>query len=330
MNTGPGGGPRGVPALRTSATKTDRMPRSWPKERAALMVLHGCRLYFRSNPTTLAKKLLWRLCARHINWRGIEVTSTTSFGARLRCLSTDILQAYILYFGVWEPNLTAFLQRRLQPGDVFVDVGANIGYFSLLASRRVSPHGSVVAIEASPSIYRALLGALGLNGVDNVRAVNVAAGRESALVDVYLANNQNLGATSTMRSRGRALEARVRSEPLATILRKDELSRARIVKIDVEGAEVDVLQGILSDMSAFPQNTEFVVEMSPAAIRAQGASPEELLQQFSAYGYHPYELVNDYSPEAYFRRSDVPPRRLRHTVDDQTDIVLSRVDAESL
>jgi precorrin-6B methylase 2 len=86
----------------------------------------------------------------------------------------DIIQQYIYYFGVWEPRITGWVSRHLAPGDTFIDVGANIGYYSLLASPLVGKTGTVVAIEASPRTFDDLLFNLELNNVSNVRPVNVA------------------------------------------------------------------------------------------------------------------------------------------------------------
>src|SRR5678815_1717828 len=63
----------------------------------------------------------------------------TYFGARMACDPHDLIQGMILYFGVWEPDVSRVIERTLSPGDVFVDVGANIGYDTLLASSRVGP-----------------------------------------------------------------------------------------------------------------------------------------------------------------------------------------------
>lgn len=61
--------------------------------------------------------------------------------------TTDIIQRYLYLFGTWEPHLTAWIHQRLTPGATFIDVGANIGYYSLLAAHLVGPTGRVVAVE---------------------------------------------------------------------------------------------------------------------------------------------------------------------------------------
>ncbi|WP_368396365.1 hypothetical protein [Streptomyces sclerotialus] len=70
------------------------------------------------------------------------------FGSTFTTDTQDLIQRYIHLFGGWEPHLTTWLTRRLEPGDAFVDVGANIGYYSLLAcsparllASRLSPRG---------------------------------------------------------------------------------------------------------------------------------------------------------------------------------------------
>jgi hypothetical protein len=68
-------------------------------------------------------------------WGPLTIDGTTEDGIHLRCRLPDLIQVYVYLFATWEPDLAAFLRRRLRPGDTFVDVGANIGCVSALASR---------------------------------------------------------------------------------------------------------------------------------------------------------------------------------------------------
>jgi len=96
------------------------------------------RFYLRYIPIYQGKETLWKkLCRPYINWRGMKSVSKTRSGFKIYCDLQDIIQEKIVYFDEWEPNLTAFLNRRLKSGDVFIDIGANIGYYSLLAERLV-------------------------------------------------------------------------------------------------------------------------------------------------------------------------------------------------
>src|SRR5207249_2412898 len=100
------------------------------------------------------------------------------------------------YFGMWEPHISRWIDERLSPGDTFIDVGANIGYYSLLAARRVGPTGSVVAIEPSPKTFRALEANLAQNRLKNVRTVNAAVSDRQATVPLYHGPDTHGGLTT--------------------------------------------------------------------------------------------------------------------------------------
>lgn len=254
----------------------------------------------------------------------------TAFGAEMRCDLRDLVQSRIFSYGVWEPHLTAFLAARLREGDVFVDVGANVGYFTLLGSHLVGATGRVVAIDASPSIFARLTAALAANGVRNVRAVNVAISDGHGVVAVYAGDEDNLGRTSVVAERGGRFEAEVRAAPLTDVLTPEELARARVIKIDVEGAEGPVLAHLLRHAADFRADLEIVVEVSPAAMAASATPLGSVLEDFAALGYHWYHLENSYEAEDYRAATVVAPRRGTRVPTEQADLVLSRTDAPSL
>src|SRR5918999_429024 len=118
----------------------------------------------------------------------------TYFGATMECSTGDFIQMRILHFGVWEPDVSHVIARMLRPGDTFVDVGANIGYHNLLASKAVGPGGSVVAIEALPATYQTLSRHVRANEAGNVRCANVAVAAEPGQLTLYMVEKHNVGA----------------------------------------------------------------------------------------------------------------------------------------
>lgn len=280
---------------------------------------------------------IWYACVKvhHALGGRLELAGRARSGATFTCRPPDLVQMYILLFGWWEPDLTAFIRRRLRDGDVFVDVGANVGYFSLEAARAVGDRGGVVAIEASPAIHAELernVAADGAAGV--VRTVAKAVAGERGTLAVYAGPSHNLGLTTTMAGRGFAREADVEAAPLADLLEPDETARARIVKIDVEGGEVDVLRGMTAFLERARDDVEIVVELSPQWWADVSTSPDDILADLAAMGFHAYEIDNDYWPWRYlWPRAVRPPRRLRRALDRRVrrlDLVLSRIDAEEL
>ena len=100
------------------------------------------RMLVRTLPSTrLVLRLLKDVFDAHLAWRPFETTTTTRDGLRMRINFPDQIQERIYLFGVWEPVITRFVKSRLKPGDLFVDIGANVGYYSLLAAKLVRPGG---------------------------------------------------------------------------------------------------------------------------------------------------------------------------------------------
>src|ERR671922_2698937 len=114
------------------------------------------RAYIRWAPWRLGKRTLWTWAGEALARQRRSFVARTRYGFRIAGDQALIMPRCIYWFGSWEPPLSAWIRRALRPGDVFVDVGANLGYFSLLAARAVAPGGSVVAIEAAAETVRRL------------------------------------------------------------------------------------------------------------------------------------------------------------------------------
>lgn len=245
----------------------------------------------------------------------------TYFGAQVLCDTRDFIQRRIYYFGIYEPNLSHYLAQRIRPGDHVVDVGANIGYVSLLASHLVGP-GSVVAVEASPSTYLTLCANLRRNGIDNVVAVNAAATGEPCLIEIVEGHARNIGSGRVRPADERAART-VRGVPLSTLIEEPE--KVALIKIDIEGSEGAVLEDILAHLDRFPRLHTLAVEMVP------GSGP--YLDRFRAAGFRAYALPNNYRigatlVRAYLDRSRegdfVVKRPVEAYSDAFTDYVLER------
>jgi FkbM family methyltransferase len=174
----------------------------------------------------------------------------------------DLIGSVLAVSGVWEPHVTALFRRLLSAGDVCIDVGANIGYFTLLAARLVGPSGHVYAFEPGPRAYPALRANLELNGATNVTVIEAAAGEAEGEALLSAPAPGNLASASLRRSGPGSTVVPVRR--IDSAVRADDLARVRLVKIDVEGYEIEVLKGLegLFEAGARPA---IVVEVNPAA-----------------------------------------------------------------
>lgn len=259
----------------------------------------------------------------------------TADGLHIAGDTRDIIQRYLYLYGCWEPNLRRWLSARLQPTDVFVDIGANIGYFSLLAASLVGPRGGVVSIEASPSIYRRLTDTIRLNGARNVRALHAAAADAPGRLRLFRAPAANLGASSIFADVGYEDEGEVDAYPLYQLLTAAEAKRARVIKIDVEGAEIAVVNGLLPLLASSRPDLEIIVEVGGGPRGSPNAhqSAQTIMATLGAHGFHAYHIDNDYRPSAYIgaRRYTAPVRvRSANNVAAECDLIFSRRDTASL
>lgn len=246
----------------------------------------------------------------------------TYFGSRMHCDPNDLIQRMILHFGVWEPDVSRAIEQRLAPGDVFVDIGANVGYDALLAARKVGPEGRVVAIEASPSTFALLTRNLALNDAANVRAVQAAVSDRRGTLELYEPFAGNIGAMTTVAARGGRHVATVEALPLEEILRPDEIARLRLIKLDVEGAEPPILLRLIGELARYPKAMDIVVEASPAD---DAAAWQAVFDGLRAAGFRAFAIENSYELEWYLARRQPSPLAERFDVPQgQQDLLFTR------
>lgn len=153
----------------------------------------------------------------------------------------------VFFEGTYEQPLQEAIVENLGEGDVFYDVGANIGFFSLIAARRAGPEGRVYAFEPVTANVKALQHTIRVNRLENVEVFAAAAGAETRRGRLLLADHIGgavlEGAGTPPDFRGRIDVAVVALDDAMT---RHGLRPPSVVKIDVEGAELDVLRGMIT------------------------------------------------------------------------------------
>lgn len=126
--------------------------------------------------------------------------------------------------------------------DVVVDVGSHVGKYSLVASKLVGNSGKVIAIEAEPENYKALLRNISINSFTNITPLNLAAFNKNSKINLYIDELDNQNSLKANIKRGRSVEVEART--IDSIANEYNISKIDFLKIDVEGAEVEVLEGM--------------------------------------------------------------------------------------
>jgi FkbM family methyltransferase len=244
-------------------------------------VIGLARLFFSYWPIERGKWRLWRLFKKRIGSRKLEpVIRKLPNGMLIRLDPQDFVDRFIYFWNMWEPNETKLVGRLLNRGGTFVDVGANIGYFSLLASKIVGSTGSVIAVEATPSTAERLRFNMELNKLGNVTIHDCAVAREEGTVRINARNDENSGMNSLRASpTGKGWDVPCR--------RLDDLlagKRIDLIKMDIEGAELLALQG-MPRIIASPEAPDLILEICPPYLSALGSDHREIFRLLKEAGY---------------------------------------------
>jgi FkbM family methyltransferase len=212
---------------------------------------------------------------------GEDAVRCTVGDVELLCDAADAAVTPGLRSGAYEPHLTSVFERYCRPGMTVVDVGANLGYFTLLAARLVGPSGRVVALEPNSENCRLLLSSLRLSGISNVDLLPVAADEKPgwAYYSTHVGSNGGLIDDGDLLSR------------LGTVVptfRLDDLVDEPVgfLKMDVEGAEGRVVLGAtrIIERDRPIVTTELKEEMLR---RVSDRSVADYLGYFGDLGYTP-------------------------------------------
>ncbi len=227
---------------------------------------------------------------RWILRRPFLTARATSLGLVFRVKTQDVVGRHIYKYHAHEPALSAWLVRNLEcrDGDIFLDIGANIGWYSLLFSRIARPGSRIFAFEPDALNSRLLRENVGMNGATAVEVVEAAVAESSGRSKLYRYDSNNLGRHSMLVTSGRE------AVDIDTVGLDDFWERrgladtpVRVLKIDVEGYEYFAL----SSGKAVLRRTALVVsEYSPGVMLDHGVRPEALLDLLGDAGFKPWRL----------------------------------------
>jgi FkbM family methyltransferase len=197
---------------------------------------------------------------------------------------TPLIQAQ----GLWEANETHWIQEVLRPGDVFVDVGANIGWYTVIGAREVGPRGRVYAFEPDPEAFELLQRNVRANGLHNVVLEQKAVSDAPGTLKLFIAG-ENKGDHRIYQPEG---ESRPSVEVEAVTLDeyfKDPAASVDCIKVDTQGAELVILKGSRGLIQR-SESIAMVYEFAPFALKGLGGTGSEMLEIFRALGLQSFDL----------------------------------------
>ncbi|MEO7191335.1 MAG: FkbM family methyltransferase, partial [Vicinamibacterales bacterium] len=208
-------------------------------------------------------------------------------GFRMRVDGSSQTSRILYATGEYEPATSALIKSKIGQGDLVVDVGANIGYFTLLASSAVGASGAVMAFEPNVVVRERLTDNIRLNASNNVTVHGEALGPTPGEVTFYVGPSNDTGLASL-----RALDG----SATVTVpqVRFDDLPRpggrpVRLIKVDVEGAELSVIEGMSACLAR--DRPDIIMEVTDEYLRGLGASAAALFEHLHSLGYRMYEIT---------------------------------------
>jgi FkbM family methyltransferase len=222
-------------------------------------------------------------------------------GRRFRVPAGDAMYAQVFVLGAYEPEESALVPALLRPGELAIDIGANHGWYSLLMGAAVGKAGRVCAVEPVPAMLGELEANVGLNPTLPIEVCPIALGAAPGTVTLHVFEGLVHG-HSSISTLGRddytAVEAEMRT--LDDLLGTD--ARPALIKVDVEGAERDVIGGAGATLASEDPPT-WMIEVNVETSAAFGYRPADLVADLRAGSPHevyrvtPDGLVADLAPE---------------------------------
>jgi len=229
---------------------------------------------------------------RRILWELLKTPCVIKWfdGLRIYVYPGNEISRAVFLTGLYEPNEFFWLNKALERGNTFIDIGANMGLYSLFAARKVGPSGLVIAIEPSSRDFERLRSHVELNRLTNVRLLQIAASDRKGEARLLVAPDEKaghntLGYFGYDRVAPKAIET-VRLERVDDVVRLAGLQKVDFVKLDVEGAEFRVLQGAQDTLRL--SHPTILLELSDRTLRHQSCHSEQIWNFLTREGYRMY------------------------------------------
>lgn len=185
--------------------------------------------------------------------------------------------------GIWEPFETEVLLSHLREGSVFLDLGANIGYYTVLASKRCGPGGRVHAFEPEPGNFSLLERNVALNGCENVRLVHAAASDADGQTELYL-SDFNQGDHRLYQNEAGREHVRVRTVAIDSYFAGSS-AVVDLVKMDTQGCEARIVEGMNHLLDANRGRLAMIVEYWPFGLEGAGGGAVSLVRRLEPFAF---------------------------------------------
>jgi len=240
-------------------------------------------------------KVINRFIIHHLKSTFVDVQGQKMFLDPKDALLLSIIGAY-------EPFETELMKKEIKKGDVVLDLGANIGYYTLIFAKLVGEEGKVFAFEPEPDNFSLLKKNVEINGYKNVTLLQKAVSDKTGKLKLYI-DKDCIACHSIY-----PLPPQDGSQSIEIeAIRLDDYfenydGKIDFIKMDIEGAEKEAIQG-MSSLLKKNKNVKIVSEFNPPTLKQGGIEPEEYLELLTGFGFKLYEVSEQ---EKKIKPVDIP------------------------
>jgi len=195
---------------------------------------------------------------------------------------SDYIQRSV-YLNVFEPCESNLIKNYLKPGMTFIDVGANIGYFTLMASALVGSEGKVIAFEPSPYAYGRLEDTINRNNISQISIIQAGLSNSRGTIELYISDDKWGNHTPTMVKNDGGHPIEVPILTLDEYLKDNKIEYVDLMKIDVEGFEPNVIEGARIAIESRKIHS-ILLEFNKDWLEGNGSSVNSLYQKLLGLG----------------------------------------------
>ena len=222
-------------------------------------------------------------------FNNLSINTTYDESLKVKVNLADWIQQQIYFIDYSDVNGISFLKKQLVNGSVFIDIGANIGAYSLIASKLVGNKGKVYSFEPVKSIHNQLTQNIKQNSITNIVVEKMAIFDKNTTLELYISDNQNMGMSSILHHSNESGEKQtVQATTLDNYIDNKDLIKIDFIKIDIEGAEINALKGMKQTLIKF--SPIILIEISDGILENSTINSKIIYSFLNELNYTPYNI----------------------------------------
>jgi FkbM family methyltransferase len=224
-------------------------------------------------------------------WDNVQLIATTSSGTKMLLSLKDWVQKNIFLFGYYEKIETEFWNNITKNKSVIFDVGANVGYYGLIASKKINRNGKVFGFEPVSFIYNRAAHNIFINGFKNFSLYNIALSNKIGEVKINIGNDANLGMSGiNLHNYLSGKTEIVKTDTVDNFVMQNNILQIDVIKIDVEGSEWFVLNGMKDVLISLKPT--ILIEVLDVLLLRSGSSKEAVYDYMWSKNYNAYKIMD--------------------------------------